>query len=91
MTIKPKHIVIILLIFIIAFFGLIIYYNEEYTIKGTVIEHNVTADRMGNRTYSTIIKCEDGYIIEKTGLNYYISPIGSTVNVVEHRLNFDKK
>lgn len=91
MNIKPTHIIIILLIFITAFCGILIYYNEEYTIKGTVIEHNVTADKLGNRTYSTIIKCEDGYIREKTGLNYYISPIGSTVNVVEHRLNFDKK
>lgn len=91
MTIKPKHIVIILLIFIIAFFGLIIYYNEEYTIKGTVIEHNVTADKMGNRTYSTIIKCEDGYIREKTGLNYYLSPVNSTVTIVEYKFNFNKK
>lgn len=41
MNIKPTHIIIILLIFIIAFFGITIYYNEEYTIKGEFLYHGI--------------------------------------------------
>lgn len=56
--------------------------NSEIKPMGaTVIEHNVTADKYGNRTYTTIIKTDDGFIEEKTGLNIYTVPVGHRVVV----------
>ena len=87
---KIKHIWIILLGLIVIGFCTLFYYTEKYTVKGIVKDHNVTADRMGNRTYSTIIICDDGYIREENGLNYYVLPIGSTAEIKLVRLNFNK-
>lgn len=53
--------------------------------KGRVLEHNVTTNFFGGRTYSTIFECEDGYIREKIGLKYYVVPIGDTVYVTAYR------
>lgn len=52
---------------------------EHKKVRGVVVSHNVTADRYGNRTYSTLVKTEDGYIQEVTDLNAYAIPAGRTV------------
>lgn len=54
---------------------------EQKNIGGVVYEHNVTADKYGERTYSTIIKTDDGFIEEKTGLKLYTIPVGNRVTI----------
>lgn len=54
---------------------------EEVEIKSTVLDHIVTSDRYGDRTYITIVRSEDGYIRELTGLKYYTIPKGSNINI----------
>ncbi len=54
---------------------------HEVKIKGKVMDHVVTADRGGNRTYSTIVKTNDGVVRELTGLKYYVIPKGSEIYV----------
>lgn len=66
------------------------HYTETYTVDGVILEHNVTSNKYGERTYSTIIKCNDGYIREKVGLDYYVIPIGNSTKVELSRLNFNK-
>lgn len=66
------------------------HYTEKYTVNGVVLEHNVTSNRDGKRIYSTLIKCNDGYIREKVGLDYYVMPIGNPTKVELLRLNFNK-
>lgn len=63
----------------VVIIGLVVATTEEVTIGGTVLEHNVTSDRHGGRTYSTIVRSDDGFIEEVTGLNAYIVPVGSRV------------
>jgi hypothetical protein len=89
---KEKHILFIILGLIITIISVLFYYTEEYTIKGVVNSHNVTSDKSGNsRTYSTIIICDDGYIREQTGLNYYVVPVGQVIELKRNRINFNKK
>jgi hypothetical protein len=77
-------VIIGLLILISAF--IYDYINTENRPMGAVVlEHNVTADRYGNRTYTTIARTDDGIIIEKTGLNYYTIPTGSRVTIEVRR------
>ena len=52
--------------------------KEQLQMKVVVIEHNVTADRNGSRTYSTIVRAEDGNVDELIGLKWYAKPIGSS-------------
>jgi len=54
---------------------------KEVELKSTVLDHVVTSDRYGDRTYITIVRGEDGYIRELTGLKYYTIPKGSNVNI----------
>jgi hypothetical protein len=54
---------------------------ERRNVGGVVIEHNVTADKTGHRTYSTIVKTDDGFIEEQTGLNVYVVPVGERVTI----------
>lgn len=55
-----------------------------------VLEHNVTSTKSGGRIYSTLIKCNDGYIREKIELDYYVIPVGNTTTIELARLNFNK-
>lgn len=78
----------------LLFAALVLWYFSHVTIKeilvtGVVIEHNVTADRYGDRTYSTIIKTDDGYIVEKVGLAYYAKPIGSRISYNKKELTWE--
>ena len=54
---------------------------ERRNVGGVVLEHNVTADKTGHRTYSTIVKTDDGFIEEETGLNVYVVPVGERVTI----------
>jgi predicted O-methyltransferase YrrM len=59
--------------------GLAVATTEEVTVRGTVLEHNVTSDKHGKRTYSTIVRSDDGFIDEVIGLDVYIIPVGDKV------------
>jgi hypothetical protein len=54
---------------------------KQKTVQGTVLSHSVVSDRYGDRTYITIIRTDDGYIEEKTGLSYYAVPVGGKVEI----------
>jgi hypothetical protein len=58
---------------------------KEVQMKVTVIDHVVTADRMGNRIYSTIVRAEDGTIQEFIGLGFYVIPKGTEVMATVYR------
>ena len=74
-----------LVIMIIVTFVANLYYRESKIVNGVVLEHGVTSDKYGNRTYITIIKTDDGFIEEKTGLNWYVTPINQNVKVEVYR------
>lgn len=73
----------------LLFLGIGISYDlityENRSMGAVVLEHNVTADKYGRRTYTTLIKTDDGFIIEKEGLNYYVIPTGSKVTIEVRR------
>ena len=74
-----------LVIMIIVTFVANLYYRESKIVNGVVLEHGVTSDKYGDRTYITIIKTDDGFIEEKTGLNWYVTPINQNVKVKVYR------
>jgi thiamine pyrophosphokinase len=55
--------------------------THEETVRGVVVGHETFANKYGHGTYSTIIKTEDGNVVESTELKYYIEPVGSKVTV----------
>lgn len=54
--------------------------------NGVVYEHAIIASRNGHRYYITVVKTDNGGIVEKTGLKYYTIPIGSRISYTERRL-----
>ena len=50
--------------------------------RGVVLSHNVTADEYGSRRYATVIRLQDGLVIERMGLKFYSKAVGDTVTVV---------
>jgi len=74
-----------LVIMVIATFVVNLYYRESKIVNGVVLEHGVTSDKYGDRTYITIIKTDDGFIEEKTGLNWYVTPINQNVKIEVYR------
>ena len=74
-----------LVIMVITTFVVNLYYRESKIVNGVVLEHGVTSDKYGDRTYITIIKTDDGFIEEKTGLNWYVTPINQNVKVEVYR------
>jgi len=60
---------------------------QEVQMKATIIDHVVTADRAGDRTYSTIIKTEDGMVEEKIGLGFYVIPKGTKIVTTVYRVD----
>jgi hypothetical protein len=73
----------ILLLLIISLFNLGC--KKEKEVKATILSHVVTSDRLGDPTYRTIVKTDDGYIQELTGLNYYSIPAGNSVTITVYR------
>jgi len=60
---------------------------HEVRLKAKVMDHVVTADKGGYRTYSTIVKTNDGVIRELTGLNYYVIPKGNEIYITVYKQN----
>jgi hypothetical protein len=60
---------------------------HEVRMKAKVLDHVVTADKGGYRTYSTIVKTTDGEVRELTGLKNYVVPIGSEIYVTVYKQN----
>jgi hypothetical protein len=83
--IKRNWIWMTLCLIFIIFIGLAIATTETVTVRGTVLEHNVTADKSGSRTYSTIVRSDDGFIEEVVGLKTYIVPVGGRVTYEKQR------
>lgn len=52
--------------------GYIISRTKKVKVYGTVVSRHITNDKFGNPTYYTVIKTNDGRIMTKTGLNYYV-------------------
>ena len=72
---------LLLIVVLLVFIGFITATVETRNVGGVVVEHNVTADKTGHRTYSTIVKTDDGFIEEETGLNSYVVPVGERVTI----------
>ncbi len=72
---------LLLIVVLLGFVVLITNTVETRNVGGVVVEHNVTADKTGHRTYSTIVKTDDGFIEEETGLKTYVVPVGERVTI----------
>ena len=72
---------LLLIVVLLGFIGFITATVETRNVGGIVVEHNVTADKTGHRTYSTIVKTDDGFIEEETGLKTYVVPVGERVTI----------
>lgn len=55
--------------------------KEPKTVQSTVLSHDITSNKYGDRTYITIVRTDDGYIEEKTGLSYYAVPVGDKIKI----------
>lgn len=49
---------------------------HKVKLRGVVLSHAVTANRYGERQYTTIAIMEDGEIEELNGLECYVIPVG---------------
>jgi len=87
--IKENPVLTTIIFIILLFLGICISYdlitNENRPMGAVVLDHNVTADKHGDRTYTTIIRTDDGFLIEKKGLKYYVIPTGSRVTIEVRR------
>lgn len=63
--------------------GYILSHTKEVRLHGIVKSHHVTHDNVGDPKYYTIIELENGTIVTKQGLNYYILKEGESVVVKE--------
>ena len=72
---------VLLVVVLLGFVVFITATVETRNVGGIVVEHNVTADKTGHRTYSTIVKTDDGFIEEETGLKTYVVPVGERVTI----------
>jgi hypothetical protein len=61
--------------------GMIAGCTETVSVKGTVMSHDLVADKRGYRNYCTLIKTDDGQVIESTMMQNYILPIGTRVTI----------
>jgi hypothetical protein len=74
-------ILVLLIAGVIISFAVTVYYKENKIVGGVVIGHELVSNKYGDRTYITIIKTDDGYIEEKTGLNSYAIPENKRVTI----------
>lgn len=58
---------------------------KEVKVRATILEHTITADRYGERTYVTVVKTDDGYVQELTGMSFYGIPVGKTITITVNR------
>lgn len=61
--------------------GMMVGCMEEVSVKGTIMSHDLVADKRGNRTYCTLIKTDDGWVRESNMMHDYILPIGTRVTI----------
>lgn len=61
--------------------GMIAGCTETVSVKGTIMSHDLVADKRGNRTYCTLIKTDDGWVRESNMMHDYILPIGTRVTI----------
>ncbi len=59
---------------------------EEVTVKATVLQHNILHDKI--ESYHSILRTEDGEILDSHDLNIYVVPVGNQVWIKTTR---DKK
>ena len=76
---RRNYVWLLIAISFLGIIGLAVATTGEVTVRGTVLEHNVTSDKHGKRTYSTIVRSDDGFIDEVIGLDVYIIPVGDNV------------
>jgi hypothetical protein len=65
----------------LAVIGMMAGCMETVSVKGTVMSHDLVADKHGYRKYCTLIKTDDGQVIESTMRQNYILPIGTRVTI----------
>jgi hypothetical protein len=56
---------------------------KEVELPGVVQSHHITNDSQGQPMYYTIILLDNGNIVTKQGLNYYVIPEGKKVVVTD--------
>lgn len=56
---------------------------KEVKIGAVVVDHATSSNRDGIITYRTVLRCDDGYIREETGLTYYALPVGARTTITE--------
>lgn len=65
----------------LAAIGMMAGCTETVSVKGTVMSHDLVADKRGYRNYCTLIKTDEGQVIESTMMQNYILPIGTRVTI----------
>jgi hypothetical protein len=53
-----------------------------------VVSHATSANKMGEIKYHTILSCDDGYLRDIEGLEYYVLPIGTRTNYTTYNLKW---
>ena len=86
---KFKDILIVLSFFLSVCFLLSKCGTEDFEVKGTVLSHNTTSDKFGNIEYYTIVQLDNGNLVNKSGMSYYIIPVGHRVSWVDQRFTFN--
>ena len=72
---------LLLIVVLLGFTVFITATVERRNVGGVVVEHVVTANGHGQNRYVTIIKTDDGFIEEETGLKLYVVPIGERITI----------
>jgi hypothetical protein len=80
----PATIIIAIILF--AVYKLALNSYEEVTIKATVLQHNII--HRDSRNYHSILRTEDGEILDSHDLSIYVVPVGKQVWIKTTR---DKK
>jgi hypothetical protein len=79
--IKENWVWLIVIVIGLGFLLFIESTREMRKVGGVIYEHIVNARQTGRYKYVTIIKTDDGYIEEETGLELYTTPVGSRVYI----------
>lgn len=80
-----RNIVGVFILFFVTIMGVIFFLTTEMvTMTGTVIEHNVVADKYGTAHYYTLVDYGDE-IKSEQGIEFYVVPIGRKVTTTERR------
>lgn len=78
---SATKIILGVVISISAIAGRVMYVTDHTVhipVNCTVVGHGSGGDRYGDIHYGTVLKCEDGYTREVTGLHYYGLPTGAS-------------